>query len=206
MFLFYICLIKIYIMRKILFILSICVSIQQVNAQAFEKENNFLQVGYGLGLGYGRLLSGYQTNSGYKFSGFGPAYVSFERAITDRFGLGLAVSYSSYGGKWLDASNYDYSYRWSTLSIMARGAYHFSVRNDKFDPYLGVGLGFLKYGYKWTSSDPSFNEANYNVSLGTPLGYQIFAGARYMFSDNVGGYVEVGYGLSVANLGLTFKL
>ena len=80
------------------------------------------------------------------------------------------------------------------------------MRNDKFDPYLGVGLGFLKYGYKWTSSDPSFNEANYNVSLGTPLGYQIFAGARYMFSDNVGGYVEVGYGLSVANFGLTFKL
>jgi hypothetical protein len=27
-----------------------------------------------------------------------------------------------------------------------------------------------------------------------------------MFSDRVGAYAEVGYGLSVANFGLTFKL
>ena len=51
-------------MRKILLILSISVSIQQVNAQAFEKEDNFLQAGYGFGFGYGRLLSAYQTNTG----------------------------------------------------------------------------------------------------------------------------------------------
>jgi opacity protein-like surface antigen len=193
-------------MKKILLFLSISMSIQQADAQAFEKENNFVQAGYGIGLGYGRLLSAYQANSGYKFSGFGPAFVSYERAVTDRFGLGLAVSYSSYGGKWVDGFNYDYSYRWSTLSIMARGAYHFEVRNDKFDPYVGVGIGFLRYGYKWTSNDPSFNEAAYDVSLGTPLGYQLFAGARYLFSDRVGAYAEVGYGLSVANFGLTFKL
>ena len=197
---------KFIIMKKILFSLFLFLSTQQLNAQAFEQENNFIQAGYGLGLGYGRLLNAYDAYDGYKFSGFGPVFASYERGITDRIGVGVALSYSSYGGKWLDGSNYNYSYRWTTLSIMARGAYHFEMRNDKFDPYLGVGIGFLKYGYKWTSSDPSFNEANYNVSLGTPLGYQIFAGARYMFSDNVGGYVEVGYGLSVANFGLTFKL
>ena len=197
---------KFIIVKKILFSLFLFLSTQQLNAQAFEQENNFIQAGYGLGLGYGRLLNAYNAYEGYKFSGFGPVFASYERGITDRFGVGVALSYSSYGGKWVDGSNYNYSYRWTTLSIMARGAYHFEMRNDKFDPYLGAGIGFLKYGYKWTSNAPSFNEANYNVSLGTPLGYQIFAGARYMFSDNVGGYVEVGYGLSVANFGLTFKL
>ncbi len=193
-------------MKKILLLLSISVSMQQANAQVFETENNFLQAGYGLGLGYGKYLSAYQTYSGYKFSGFGPAYVSFERGVFDNIGIGLAVSYSSYGGEWFNGLNYNYSYRWSTLSIMARGAYHILVSNDKFDPYLGVGIGFLKYGYKWTSNDPSFNEESYNVSLGTPIGYQIFAGARYMFSNNIGGYAEVGYGLSIANFGLTFNL
>jgi len=197
---------KFIIMKKILFSLFLFLSTQQLNAQAFEQENNFIQAGYGLGLGYGRLLNAYNAYEGYKFSGFGPVFASYERGITDRFGVGVALSYSSYGGKWVDGSNYNYSYRWTTLSIMARGAYHFEMRNDKFDPYLGAGIGFLKYGSKWTYNAPSFNEANYNVSLGTPLGYQIFAGARYMFSDNVGGYVEVGYGLSVANFGLTFKL
>jgi opacity protein-like surface antigen len=193
-------------MKKIMMFMASIMTSVALNAQVFEQGSNHLNLGYGVGLGYGRLLNAYSANQGYKFSGFGPAFVNYERALTDRFGLGLAVSYSSYGGKWVDGFNYDYSYRWSTLSIMARGAYHFEMRNDKFDPYVGVGIGFLKYGYKWTSNDPSFNEANYNVSLGTPFGYQIFAGARYMFSDKIGAYAEVGYGLSVANFGLTFKL
>jgi len=66
-------------------------------------------------------------------------------------------------------------------------------------------LGFLKYSYKWTSSDPSFNESLYSVSLGTPFGYQIFGGLRYMFSDHVGGFAELGYGITVGNIGLTLK-
>jgi opacity protein-like surface antigen len=86
---------------------------------------------------------------------------------------------------------------------MARGAYHFNVRNRQFDPYAGVGIGFLKYNYKWESNDPGFNEGAYNINIGTPLGYQIFLGARYMFNDNFGAYAEVGYGLSVANAGIT---
>jgi hypothetical protein len=42
-----------------------------------------------------------------------------------------------------------------------------------------------------------------NINFGTPIGYQIFGGARYMFNDNFGAYAEVGYGLSVANAGIT---
>jgi hypothetical protein len=30
-------------------------------------------------------------------------------------------------------------------------------------------------------------------------------GIRFMFSDNVGGFAEVGYGLAVGNIGLTMK-
>ena len=40
-------------MKKILFSLFLFLSAQQLNAQAFEQENNFIQAGYGLGLGYG---------------------------------------------------------------------------------------------------------------------------------------------------------
>ena len=180
-----------------------------MNAQTFEQGTNYVNVGYGFGLGYGRLLNAYNAYDGYKFSGFGPAFISYERGVTDNIGVGGSVSFSSYGAKWNQdggSQTYAYSYRWTTLSILARGYYHFNVRSDKFDPYAGVGLGFLKYGYKWTSTDPGFDEASNSVSLGTPFGYQIFAGARYMFSDKVGGYAEVGYGVSVMNFGLTFKL
>jgi opacity protein-like surface antigen len=189
-------------MKKVLLIAILTSLGLNTNAQFFEKDINYINAGYGLGLGYGRLLNAYQANEGYKFSGFGPVALSYERGITDNIGLGVAIGYSSYGGTWLQ-TGYDYNYRWTTLSIMARGAYHFNVRNRQFDPYAGVGIGFLKYNYKWESNDPGFNEGAYNINIGTPLGYQIFLGARYMFNDNFGAYAEVGYGLSVANAGIT---
>ncbi|NBV90592.1 MAG: hypothetical protein EBR91_00280 [Flavobacteriia bacterium] len=193
--------------RILLLLFPIVLLINTIQAQEFSRGDNYMQLGYGFGLGYGRLLNAYQAYDGYKFSGFGPVNFNYERAVTDHIGIGLSLSYSTYGAKWIDqtGSTYNYSYRWNTLAIMARGAYHFSVRNDKVDPYLGVGIGFLKYGYKWTSTDPNFNEANNLIALGTPIGYQFLGGIRYMFSDNVGGFVEVGYGLAVANFGLAVK-
>jgi opacity protein-like surface antigen len=201
-------------MKKYLLVaLTGLIGFQDVKAQAFEEGNSVVSVGYGLGLGYGRLLNAYSAYDGYKFSGFGPVALGYEYGLTDNIGLGLNVSYSSYGATWIQSSaydpfnvtEYDYKYRWSTLAIMARGAYHFDIRNDDLDLYAGLGLGFLKFGYKWTSDDPTFNEENQNVSLGTPLGYQIFGGLRYYLSDNVGLYAEVGYGISVLNAGLAFK-
>ena len=189
-------------MKKIILALIISACSLQSKAQFFEQDINYVNAGYGLGIGYGRLLNAYQAYDGYKFSGFGPVALSYERGITDNIGVGLAIGYSSFGATWLQTT-YDYKYRWTTLSVMARGAYHFNVRNRQFDPYAGVGVGFLKFGYKWESADPNFNEDLYNVNLGTPLGYQIFLGARYMFNDNFGAYAELGYGLSVANAGLT---
>jgi len=32
-----------------------------------------------------------------------------------------------------------------------------------------------------------------------------FAGARFFFSDAIGAYVELGYGLGIVNAGLAFK-
>jgi opacity protein-like surface antigen len=191
-------------MKKLVLILFV-ISSSLTYSQVLESGSNHVSVGYGLGLGYGRLLSAYQSYDGYKFSGFGPVQVAYEHGITDNIGVGASVGFSSYGGTWLQ-STYDYKYSWKTLSIMVRGAYHLDVSNRNLDPYGGVGIGFLKYSYSWTSSDPNFNEANYNVSSASPLGYQIFVGARYHFTDNIGAYAELGYGLALFNAGLTFKL
>lgn len=195
---------KILHMRKIILLLFASSSIIS-NAQIFEEGSNHVSVGYGIGLGYGRVLNAYQTYDGYKFSGFGPVQIAYEHGITDNIGIGASIGFSSYGGKWLQ-SNYDYRYSWKTISVMVRGAYHLDVKNQNLDPYGGVGIGFLKYSYSWTSSDPDFNESNYNVSSSSPLGYQLFFGARYHFTDNLGAYAELGYGIALFNAGLTFKL
>ena len=44
-------------MKKILLFLSISMSIQQADAQAFEKENNFVQVKFCLRLAFKRLVN-----------------------------------------------------------------------------------------------------------------------------------------------------
>jgi opacity protein-like surface antigen len=189
-------------MKKVLFIMLVLCLGSNVNAQFFERDINYLNIGYGIGLGGGNLLNAYQMNDNYKFRRLGPVAFSYERGVTDNIGIGVSIGYSSYGADWAE-TNYNYKYRWTTLSIMARGAYHFNVRNRQFDPYVGAGVGFLKFGYNWETNQPGFNENAQNINFGTPIGYQIFGGARYMFNDNFGAYAEVGYGLSVANAGIT---
>ena len=192
-------------MKKLLLITLLCTFSLTSNAQVFEFDRNFVQVGYGLGLGYGRLLNAYNTQDNYRFGGFGPVALSYERGVTDNIGVGVQFGFSSYGATWTD--NYgvgiDYKYRWSNLTVMVRGAYHFDVRNRKIDPYAGVGIGYSKYTSKYITDDPTFTGGN--VSFGIPLAYQIFGGIRYMFNDNFGVYAEAGYGISVFNGGLTLS-
>jgi hypothetical protein len=36
--------------------------------------------------------------------------------------------------------------------------------------------------------------------------YNVFVGGRYYFTDNIGAFAELGYGISILNLGLCVKL
>ena len=139
---------------------------------------NFLNVGIGIGTYYEGL----------------PFGASFEHGFTDNISAGVFVDYSTHS----------YSdFPGSKLNIIyggIRGSYHFArllnVTNPKFDPYAGVSLGY--YSVNFTSGD-----------FGSPYSSTVFfgahAGAQYLFSNNVGGFAEVGYGVAALNLGLTFK-
>ena len=190
---------------KKLFTLVVILSLgtSSINAQAFSSGSSYISLGYGLGLGYRTYTAAYQSYSGYNFSGFGPVSGAYEYGINDNIGVGLNISYSSYGASW--NQSYDYSYRFSSLGVLARGAYHFDIRSREADLYAGIGVGFLRYAYNWTSDEPGFNEALYDINLGTPLGYQIFAGARYYFSPSFGVMAELGYGISVLNAGIVIS-
>jgi len=197
-------------MKKILLSLAIILVIQQANAQlfVFERNRNYVQAGYGFGLGYDMILDDYDAESGYDFSSFGPVVVGYERALTKRIGVGLTVSYAACNAQWSDSS--DIEYKWSNLAVMARGAYHFHVCNPVFDPYIGLGLGYVSYSSSFTSSDPDVSEDAYPVSFPSAFGWQIFSGARYMPFKNFGIYAELCYGtvstgISFANCGLTYK-
>ena len=228
-------------MKKVSAILFLSFFFQHVNAQqAFEKGNNFIQIGYGPGILYDKVLAIYKTKPGYAFSGFGPAYLGYERAIGKHFGLGLAVSFSQYGADWDSTGVYTelpvtnppttesvatkYSIGVQSLSVMLRGTYHIAMCNDELDPYFGLGLGYTSNTLSWDSqptktydSDTSFTEISAPVNTGSSFSYQVFVGARYMFSRSKYNFIsrcgliaEIGYfgifaGVPYGNIGFTFK-
>ena len=138
---------------------------------------NFLDPGIGLGTYYKGL----------------PFGVSFEHGFTDNISAGAFVNYSSY--------NYaDFGFKLNITYFGVRGSYHFAnllnVTNPKFDPYGGVSLGYYNV---------SFNGDTFGSPYSSAVFPGVYAGARYMLSDHIGGFAEVGYGVSALRIGASFK-
>lgn len=172
-------------MRKIkLFIVAALVVTASANAQDV-KGKNFLNAGVGIGT--------------YGFSGTGglPINASFEHGFTDKISAGPMVSFVK--RKFLEDFHYTY------FLIGARGSYHFNealkVKNEKMDVYGGLSLFYRGYKSSYKGDE---SEYNFKASDGA-VDFALHAGARYMFSPNVGGYAELGYGISPLQLGVTFQ-
>ena len=149
------------------------------NTNSFSVLNqNFLDPGVGLGTYYKGL----------------PFGVSFEHGFTDNISAGVFANYSTY-------SYPDVGYKLNILYFGVRGSYHFAslfnVNNPKFDPYGGVSLGYYNV---------SFNGENFGSPYSSSVLFGVHAGVRYMFSDNIGGFAEAGYGVSALQVGVSFKL
>jgi len=177
-------------MRKINFLIAAALlAVSSVKAQDVPSQNvkgkNFLNAGIGIG--------------SYGFSGTGglPIAASFEHGFTDKISGGAMVSFVK--RKFLD--DYHYSY----YLVGLRGSYHFNealkVNNEKVDLYGGLSLFYRGYKLNYKDNDPNYN---FKASDGG-VDFAIHAGARYMFSPNIGGFAELGYGISPLQLGVTFQ-
>jgi len=186
-------------MKKLFLLLLIFLSAATLNAQVKKKpvkpapknhlpktdgfsvmNKNFLDPGIGLGTYYKGL----------------PFGVSYEHGFTDEISAGPFLNYSSYSDNGL------YNYSLHLLYVGVRGSYHLAkllnVSNPKFDPYAGVSLGYYSASYDY-AGDPLPGAYGSTVFLG------VHAGARYMFSDHIGGFAEVGYGVAALQVGVSFK-
>lgn len=72
--------------------------------------------------------------------------------------------------------------------------YHFIPQLDTYFSLM-LGLEAGKYSSNGVSTDWS-----------TDFDWGTHVGARYMFTHNVGAFLELGYGYSFANIGIAFKL
>lgn len=154
------------------------------SAQDDVKGHTFINAGVGIG------TFGFLGTGGLPITG------SIEYGFTDKIS----------GGIYVGAVSRTYASDWKYKYIVggARASYHFNealnVSNPKVDLYGGLSLYYRGYTLKYESLGTKYNSSAGTVGLG------IHIGGRYMFAEKIGGFAEIGYGVSPLQLGVTVKL
>lgn len=132
--------------------------------------------------------------------------INVDHALRDDLGPGILgvggfVGYEQYRTEFNDNATI-YGFNYSSLVFQARGTYHYQFI-ENFDTYAGVGLG-LKY---INSNDFGIHPVDGTESSdGVISNASLFIGGRYFFNDNIAAYGELGVGVSILNLGITFRI
>jgi hypothetical protein len=86
--------------------------------------------------------------------------------------------------------------------VAARGAYHYNfTANPRIDTYGGVSLATRIESYSDNYKDNTLRGSYGGVNLDVG----VFLGGRYLLTDNIGAFAELGYDMSYVKLGLTTK-
>lgn len=182
-------------------------SFAQDEGGAYSQGSSSVSIGYGFGNIWKSLfkLAGAFSDGSYKVSATGPVAFVYEYGATDKISVGIALGYSQVKGKYNDPSYPDDNYEESltNFSALARANYHFGS-SEKFDPYLGIGLGYYNFKYKYKDASGTSDVGTFAIP--GAFGFSGQLGAKYYFTSSVGLYAEIGYvGGSIAQVGLSFK-
>jgi hypothetical protein len=170
-------------------------------AQVFEKGSQAINLGIGFGNtgSFGSYYSGFLPSASASYE-YGIVEVPMGSDLTGVVSVGgyMGWSMSKYG---YDSWGSDDYYLTTNFIIAVRGNYHF-IFHEKLDPYAGIALGANIEASKWHGNG---DDPNIDYASTTPFG-GAYAGARWYFSDNFSAYAEVGWLISVFNVGVSFKL
>lgn len=178
-------------MKKTIFTLAAILIAVAVQAQQFQNGTTTANAGIGFGTALGGLGKSRPAIS-----------VSVDHGIWDVGGPGV-ISLGGYiGNTGYRYTDLGFTAKWNYTIIGVRGAYHYNgfTNTPELDLYGGVMLGYNIAKYSSDSTNDSF--AN---SYGSGVGLTGFIGGRWFFTEQVGAYLELGYGVSSLNAGITYK-
>jgi len=178
-------------MKRLTIIITVLLAALTVQGQQFKKGTTAMNAGVGLGTALGGLGKARPALS-----------LSLDYGMWDMNGLGV-ISLGAYVGNTAYIYNSgNYTSKWNYLITGIRGAYHYNgfTSAPKLDVYGGLMLGFNIVSY---SSDGDDLDVADNYSSG--MGLSGFLGSRWFFSEKLGAFAELGYGVSVLNVGITYK-
>jgi hypothetical protein len=129
---------------------------------------------------------------------------NFETAINKPGELGdgiLAISGRA------DYTSFDWGtgsyYKWTLISIGAYCNYHFKVGEGKFDPFVGLGLGYHIWDHSYTG--PEGGDL-FTGTWSSGISIDATAGARYFFSKSMALRALLGFGVTYLVVGLDFGI
>ncbi len=130
-----------------------------------------------------------------------PLTVSYEYGIMENItvegmlGLFSLKNIQSVEGEKISEDKFNYFF------LAGRGNYYF-VNEAEYNVYGGVMLGFAHYSLKKDSN--SNNNTNISSS-GSKTIFGVQVGARYFLSDNFALNAELGYGVNIFSIGISYK-
>jgi hypothetical protein len=113
-------------------------------------------------------------------------------------GLSVRADYFNYSYN-LGFTN-DWSYTWITVGAYCN--YHFKVGEGKFDPFVGLGLGYQNVSVDYGDA----GQGNYSNSWGSGVFFAGNAGARYFFSKSLALRALLGFGVTYIVVGVDFGI
>lgn len=168
-------------MKKILMILTLVAISEIATAQHSAGDMN-LNIGLGLG-------STFATGD----TSIPPIGASFEYGIKDEISIGGYLGYSASEQKVVG-----FTAKYSYTIIGVRGSYHYDfLGNEKLDTYGGLMLGYNIAGVDWDGPG--------NAASAGGVSYSLYVGGRYAFTEKIGAFAELGYGIAYLQLGANIK-
>ncbi len=155
---------------------------------------------------YGKNYAGAHVG----LSGVGSALtlgLDYERGVTQVgevgpgiIGVGGLFDYFSYGYNDYGLSDIG---SWTYIDLGVSGMYHFVLQNRKWDPFVGLVLGYEVASWSWKNGYGT----EYGWLSPTAGGFGIggSAGVRYFFNDNWMAQARVGFGFYVLAVGVDYK-
>lgn len=120
-----------------------------------------------------------------------PLFLAAEYGWDAQYGIGASYTRQTYKSGW-----WDYTWNYVGLGVV----YHYDfLKMANVDSYGRAGIGFI-----FGSATGGF--AGLTAPSVSGFGYDAAAGLTYYFTSNLGANAEVGYGISLLKVGVTYKL
>ncbi len=166
-------------------VLFVCLS-NFGNTQAFQRDDNYLQAGFGA-----------------QIYTLGPLSLGYERGITGlvgigRFGVGGVIAHELY----YSPNTLYLNTVQNRTTLMGRCAYHFDFDIEKMDVYAGAAIA-IQFRGDYRDKNAGINYGNTSARI-SPFP-TVYGGIRYYFSEQFAVYAELGYGLGYLSGGIVYR-